>query len=127
MCTILTLDTFVSVLSVISRAFTFSFVPRVIVAILHFFCEAYLLHLLGRMIGERVVFGKVYTRWHFDVFLCGLALCEVMLLGWYFGGLNNVTVDIWWGLDLSEFLALLGVAWVAWLGPLDEQAGHILM
>ena len=121
MCTVLTIDTFVSVLSVISGAFSFSFVPRLVLAILHFFCEAYLLHLIGRMMGERVLFGKVYTRWNFDVFLCGLALCEVMLIGWYFGGLTKVTADIWWGLNLSESLALLAVAWVARSGPLEEQ------
>ena len=71
--------------------------------------------------GERVLFRTVYTRWHFDIFLCGLALCEVMLIGWYFGGLTKVTADIWWGLDLSEFLALLAVAWVARMGPLEGQ------
>lgn len=121
MCIVLVLDTFVSVLSVVSGAFSFSFIPRLVIAVLHFFGEAWLLHLLGRMMGERVVFGTVYTRWHFDIFLCGLVLCEVALVGWYFGGLTKVTVDIWWGLDLGEFLALLAVAWVAWWGPLEER------
>lgn len=121
MCGILALDTLVSVLAIVSDAFSFSNVPRIVIGILHFFFTAYLLHLIGRMVGERVVFGKAFTRWHFDVFLCGCFLWEIMLVGWYFAGLTGLTGDVWWGLDLSELVALLGVGWVAWWGPLEGQ------
>ena len=79
------------------------------------------------MTGERVVFGTAYARWHFDAFLCGMGLCELMLVGWYFGGLTRITVDIWWGLDISEFIALWIVGWVAGWGPLEEREWQIMV
>jgi hypothetical protein len=119
MCIVLGLDTFNSVLTIVSHHFAFSNIPRIILAVLFFFSEAYLLHLIGRMCGERVVFHRTFTRWHFDLFLLGLVLWSLMLVGWFFGGLNHVTVNIWWGMEILEFLALWGVGWVASWGPLE--------
>ncbi|KAL2052502.1 hypothetical protein ABVK25_007062 [Lepraria finkii] len=47
MCIVLALDTFNSVLSIVSYHFAFSNIPRIILVVLFFFYEAYLLHLIG--------------------------------------------------------------------------------
>lgn len=127
MCVILGLDTFVSVLSILATAFHFSNIPRIIIAILHFFCSSWLLHCIGRMVGERVVFRKIYTRRDFDIFLLVLVVVELVLVGWFFGGLGRVTVNIWWSLDLCEFLALIAVGWVASWGPLEQREGTTMI
>ncbi len=76
--------------------------------------------MIGRMTGERIVFSKVWTRWHFDLFLLGCVLWEVMLVGWYFGGLRTRTAaDAWYALDILEWLAVVGAGWVASWGPLE--------
>ena len=71
------------------------------------------------MCGERVVFHKTFTRRDFDIFLAGLAVCEIVLVVWFFVRLTHLTVNIWWSLDLIEFIALFAVGWVASWGPLE--------
>lgn len=75
--------------------------------------------------GERVVFHKVFGRRDFDIFLAGLVLVELVLVGWFFGGLRRGTAGAWWGLDVAVLLALWGVGWVAWWGPLEMQQGQV--
>ena len=128
MCTILALDTFNSILSIVASAFHFSNIPRIIIAVLHFLGTAWLLHCIGRMYGERIVFGKAFVRRDFDIFLGVLVIVELVLIGWFFGGLGSVSVNAWWGLDLFEFLGLLAVGWVASWGPLEGgQTGTTMM
>lgn len=127
MCVILALDTFVSVLSIVASAFRFSIIPRIIIAVIHFFCSAWLLHCIGRMVGERIVFHKAFTRRDFDIFLGALVVLELVLVGWYFGGLRSVTVNVWWGLDLCGFVALIAVGWVASWGPLEQREGTTMV
>lgn len=55
------------------------------------------------------MFHRTFTRRHFDLFLLGSALWNLMLVGWFFGGLIHVTVNVWWGMDIFEFLALWGL------------------
>ena len=66
---------------------------------------------------------RVVTRWHFDVFLLGCLVWELMLVGWYFGSLSAVTANIWWSLGLLELLAIWFMGWLAWYGPLESQDG----
>ena len=73
------------------------------------------------MCGERVVFHKTFTRQDFDIFLAGLAVCEIVLVIWFFIRLTHLTVNIWWSLDLIEFITLIAVGWVASWGPLEMQ------
>lgn len=49
---------------------------------------------------------RVVTRWHFDVFLLGCLVWEVMLVGWYFGDLTTITANVWWNLGLLDLLAI---------------------
>lgn len=121
MCIILALDVWVSVLVILAHAFSFSNIPRIVLAVFDFFSTAFLLHLVGRMVGERFVLGRKITRWHFDVFLVFLLLWKVMLIGWYYGGLTRITAGIWWGLDILGFLILLLVGLVARQGPLEDE------
>lgn len=79
------------------------------------------------MYGERVVFHRVFVRRDFDIFLAVLVIVEVALVGWYFGGLGRLTVNIWWGLDLLEFVALIAVGWVASWGPMEGQQAVTMM
>jgi len=124
MIVILGLDTFVSILSILSHSFGFSIIPRILIAVLHFLCAAWFLHCIGRMYGERTVFHKVFVRRDFDIFLGGLVVVELGLVLWYFAGLTHKTAGAWWGLDIAELLALWGVGWVAWWGPLETQQGQ---
>ena len=121
MCGVLGLDTFTRILSIITHTLHFSVIPRIILAILHFFFFAWCLSCIGRMVGERVFMHRVITRWHFDVFLLGCLAWEIMLVGWYFGGLTSVTASAWWGLGILELVAMWFVGWLAWSGPLEEQ------
>lgn len=121
MCGVLGLDTFTSILSVITHALHFSVIPRIILTVIHFFFSAWCLSCIGRATGERVFVHRVVTRWHFDVFLLGCLAWEVMLVGWYFGGLTAVTANVWWSLGLLELLAIWFMGWLAWYGPLESQ------
>lgn len=129
MCVILALDTLVSVLTIIASAFHFSVIPRIIIAVIHFFGSAWLLHCIGRMVGERIVFHKSFTRRDFDIFLGALVVLELVLVGWYFGsrGLGWVTVNVWWTVDLCGFIALIAVGWIASWGPLEQRAGTTMV
>ena len=121
MCAILALDTFVSVLCVAAKVFSFSFIPRLILAVLSFVSTAWLLHLVGRMIGERIIFRRTFTRWHFDICLLVLFLWNIALVGWFFGGLTRKTADVWWSLDILQWFLLLTFGLMAWYGPLEGQ------
>ncbi|KAL6716414.1 hypothetical protein ACLMJK_005981 [Lecanora helva] len=128
MCTILGLDTFNSVLTIVASAFHFSVIPRIVIAVIHFFCSAWLLCCIGRMYGERIVLHRTFVRRDFDIFLGCLVVVELVLVGWFFGGLGRVTVNVWWGLDLFEFIALIAVGWVASWGPMEgQQTGTIMV
>ena len=50
-----------------------------------------------------------------------------MLVGWFFGGLNHVTVNVWWSMDIVESLALWGVGWVASWGPLEMNPDTMIV
>lgn len=127
MCIILGLDTFVSVLTIVASAFSFSNIPRIIIAVIHFFGSAWLLHCIGRMVGERIVSHKVFTRRDFDIFLVAMVVLELLLVGWFFGGLGRVTVNVWWTLDLCGFIALIAVGWTASWGPLEQKEGTTMV
>lgn len=119
--TILGLDTFVEVISIFPHGFSFSVIPLIVLAVFHFLCAVWLLHCIGRMVGERIVLNKVLVRRDFDVFLGGLVVVELVLVGGHFGGLTHNVAGAWWGLGIAELLALWGVGSVAWLGPLEMQ------
>lgn len=73
------------------------------------------------------MFHRAFVRRDFDIFLGVLVLVELILVGWFFGGLGRVTVNVWWGLDLFEFLALIAVGWVASWGPMEGQQAVTMM
>ena len=120
MCGVLGLDTFTSILSIVTHALQFSVIPRIILTVVHFFFSAWCLSQIGRATGERIFMHLSVTRWHFDVFLLGCLAWEIMLVGWYFGGLNSTTANVWWGLGLFELLAIWFMGWLAWSGPLES-------
>lgn len=76
------------------------------------------------MVGERMVFHRCFKRRDFDVFLGGLVVVELALVGWFFGGLTKVSANVWWGVDLTAFIALVAVGWVASWGPLELREGQ---
>ena len=89
-------------------------VVSIIIGVLGFFFVAYFLHLIGSMVGERKVFGKYFTKWHFDAFLFGTALLQVALLVAACFGFNGSVVNgLWTALGLAIFV----VAWVATWPP----------
>lgn len=79
------------------------------------------------MVGERVVCGRGFGRTDFDVFLGVLVVVEVGLVGWFFGGLGRVGAEVWWGVDLMEFVVLVAVGWVASWGPFEQGEGVTMM
>ena len=79
------------------------------------------------MYGERVVLHRTFVRRDFDIFLAMMVIVELVLVGWFFGGLSSVTANVWWGLDIFEFLALIAVGWVASWGPMEGQQTVTMM
>ncbi|PSN71802.1 hypothetical protein BS50DRAFT_235928 [Corynespora cassiicola Philippines] len=117
MIAILAIRTAIAVLSIIGNAWgarVVSVIVGTILGVIGFFFIAWCLAKIGDAQGYRKVLGVRVGRWHFDVFLFGMAILHVMMFIGSFFGFDGSELGASW---IVLWLLIFAVAWIATWEP----------
>jgi uncharacterized membrane protein len=119
---VLAIRTGSSILGLVLRSYRHdlaSFIIDIILAIIGFFFVTWCLKEIGNMSGHRRVFGKIVSRWHYDIFLLANLVVHVgILIGVVLMMPFAASQTLW----ISMWLAMYGAAWVATWPPVSDDA-----
>lgn len=99
-------------------------VPITLLHILFFFATWWNLHLIAEMQGSRKVLGKMFTPFHFDLFLYGMAVIHV-------GIVTSALLYKWFGIHIfgqlrtADASIVLAIWLVAWISTWDPEEGMV--
>lgn len=88
-----------------------------VLGILGFAFIAWCLAVVGECRGVRKVLGVRIGRWHWDIFLIGLAAVHVGMIVGLWWAPSSVTTSLWYGMWLLLALA----SWIATWQPLEDS------